>query len=285
VPNERGQRRPFDVVGFVFSGIAFTALMYGLELLGRQDTPWFQAGLSLAIGLAAGAVALWQARRHPHPLLDLSAFKVPTYAITVVGGSLFRLGISSLPFLLPLMFQLAFGLSAFSSGLLLLSLFAGNLGMKALTTPVLRRFGFRQVLIVNGALSALSILACAFLTPSTPVWVIVAVLFIGGLARSMQYTSLSTIGFADVPQGKISAANTLLSMFVQLTMAAGIAVGAIALRIAALIDGGSTVLTHFHIAFGLMALVAVFAILDCFGLAPDAGAEVSGHRPRKVAAL
>lgn len=287
VPNERGQRRPFDALGFLFTGVALTALMYGLELLGRQELPWRAAIVSLAVGAAAGVAALWQARRHPHPLLDLSAFAVRTYRITVAGGSLFRTAISSLPFLLPLMFQLAFGLSAFSSGLLVLSLFAGNLGMKMLTTPALRRFGFRRVLIVNGIVVVLSILACSFLTPATPVALVIAVLFVGGLARSMQFTSLSTIGFADIPQGKMSGANTLASMIVQITMAGGIAVGAIALRVSALIVGGgddrAAVLAQFHLAFALMAVLAAAAIIDCLGLAPDAGAEVSGHRPRRAA--
>jgi MFS family permease len=183
---------------------------------------------------------------------------------------------------MPLMFQLTFGLDAFTSGLLVLAVFAGNLAMKPGTTWVLRRFGFRATLVANGLITAAGILACALLSPGTPVPIIVAVLFIGGLSRSMQFTALNTLGFADIPQPRMSGAHTLASMVQQMSMGMGIAIGAIALRLASLLEpaaaGASPSLQAFHIAFVLVGFVALAAIVDCLALAPDAGIEVSGHR-------
>src|SRR5437899_3065654 len=170
------------------------------------------------IGSAMGALAILHFRRAPAPLINLISLKMKTFAITIGGGSLFRIAISVSPFLLPLMFQVGFGLNAFQSGLLMLGLFAGNLGMKTVTTPVLRRFGFRKVLIVNGILTALLMLGCASLTPHTPRIAILAVLFVNGLCRSMQFTSLSTIAFADIPKPQMSSATSFSSMVTQLSM-------------------------------------------------------------------
>ena len=185
-----------------------------------------------------------------------------------------------IPFLLPLLFQIGFGLTAFKSGLLVLAVFAGNLGMKTVTTPILRHFGFRRVLIGNGILTALSLFACAFLSPAMPTPLIVAILFFGGLCRSMQFTSLVTLGFADVPPGQMSAATTFASMIQQMTMGMGVAAGAIALRIAVMLRHGSAsnpAIPDFHLAFVIIGLVALVSVLDFLQLDTAAGAVVSGH--------
>src|ERR1700737_1936291 len=237
VTNSREEQpKPFDWLGFVLCGTACVTFMYGLELIGRQDTQWLTALLFLVCGSVLGALAIFHFRSAPAPVIDLVSLKMKTFAITVWGGSLFRIAISVSPFLLPLMFQVGFGLNAFQSGLLMLGLFAGNLGMKIVTTPVLRRCGFRNVLIVNGILTALVILGCAALTPHTPRIVILAVLFVNGLSRSMQFTRLSTIAFADIPKSQLSSATSFSSMVTQLSMGTGVAAGAIALRFAALLN-------------------------------------------------
>src|SRR5262249_46501860 len=140
IPNSRGERKGgFDWSGFALTGLASFSLMYSLEAVGRNKVDWFVTVPLLCMGLGAGVYAVRHALRAAHPLLDLSPFKVPSFAITVGGGVLFRTAISAVPFLLPLMFQLAFGLSPLDSGLLLLAVFAGNLGMKPATTTVLGR--------------------------------------------------------------------------------------------------------------------------------------------------
>jgi hypothetical protein len=139
------------------------------------------------------------------------------------------------------------------------------------------------VLIINGILTALGILACSVLAPQTPRIVIIAVLFANGLCRSMQFTSLSTLAFADVPKSQLSSATSFFSMVMQMTMGMGVALGAIALRLAALLDrhlGATPSATEFRIAFALVSLLAFLAVIDCFSVAPEAGAAVTGHRVR-----
>ncbi|EUC13505.1 major facilitator superfamily MFS_1 [Burkholderia sp. BT03] len=278
------QKRPFDGIGFALCGIAGTAIMYAMELLGRSDSPWREALAFLAGGFAAGIGALFHLRRSAHPVVDLSAFRVKTFAVAMGGGSLFRVSISAVPFLLPLMFQLGFGMNAFHSGLLTLIVFAGNLSMKLVTTPVMRRFGFRPVLLVNGALAAISIAAMSLLTAATPLVPMAVVLFASGLSRSLQFTAVNTLAFADVPKPQMSGASTLSSTLSQMTMGMGVALGAIALRVAAWLHGHeaqSVTPADFSIAFLLVAAVGLVAIVDVFGLERDAGAHVSGHHRRK----
>jgi Na+/melibiose symporter-like transporter len=232
--------------------------------------------------LVLGTLAVLHFTRTAAPLIDLATLKIKTFAITMSGGSLFRVAISVSPFLLPLMFQVGFGLSAFQSGLFMLGLFAGNLGMKTVTTPMLRRFGFRNILIVNGILTAVLMLGCAALSPQTPRLAILAVLFFNGLCRSMQFTSLSTIVYVDVPKPQMSSATSFSSMIVQMSMGMGVAVGAIALRLASYVHGNTSAipkLADFHLAFVFVAILTALAVIDCFTLEPDAGAAVSGHRP------
>jgi EmrB/QacA subfamily drug resistance transporter len=276
------QRKPFDWTGFALTSSACTSFMYSLELIGRQTEAWHQISLFLASGVILGLLAVAYLRRASAPLIDLATMKIKTFAITISGGSLFRIAISVSPFLLPLMFQVGFGLSAFHSGLLMLGLFAGNLGMKTVTTPMLKKFGFRNILIVNGILTAFLILACATLSPQTPRSIIVSILFLNGLCRSMQFTSLSTIVYVDVPKPQLSSATSFSSMITQMSMGMGVAVGAIALRLAAFLKRnvtGTPTISDFHIAFVFVAILTVVAVIDCFTLDPGAGAAVSGHHP------
>jgi hypothetical protein len=176
-------------------------------------------------------------RRAPEPLFDLRRLSTATFAVAIFGGSLSRMAIGAVPFLLPLMFQVGFGLIAFHAGLFVLAVFAGNLAMKAGTTRVLRAFGFRRVLLANGLLTAASILACALLSSATPLPVIAAVLFFGGLTRSMQFSAFNTIAFADIPTPRLAAANTLFSTVFPLAMGLGVALGALGVRLGYVVHG------------------------------------------------
>lgn len=201
--------------------------------------------------------------------------------MTVWGGSLFRVAIGTVPFLLPLMFQLGFGLDAFQAGLLVLSVFAGNIVMKPFTSAVLRRVSFRGVLLGNGLLNAAVIFGCALLTPATPTPLICALLFVSGLTRSMQFTALNTIAFADVPEARMNGANTLFNVAQQMSMGLGIGVGAVALRVAEIFNPGTAAtvpLVDFHIAFVAVGFIALFAVADVVGLEADAGDEIRLRR-------
>src|ERR1700730_9814025 len=282
IPNLKEDKvKPFDWLGFALSSSACVTFMYGMELVGRENATWGATSFYLICGCALGVLAVIHFRRASTPLLSLDLMKIKSFAITIQGGSLFRIAISVSPFLLPLMFQVGFGLNAFQSGLLMLGLFAGNLGMKTVTTPVLRRFGFRSVLTINGILGAILTASCALLFPQTSRSIILFVLFVNGLSRSMQFTSTGALAFADIAKPDMSSATSFFSMITQMSMGMGVAVGAIALRIAGFLTGnslGAPTTKEFHVAFLLVAVLNVLATLDCFILKPDAGAAVSGHR-------
>jgi EmrB/QacA subfamily drug resistance transporter len=278
IPNRRGTATGrFDWIGFVLTGGASLGFLYNLESIARGTVDWRRTGPLLAISLGAGAYAVRHALFARHPLLDLTPFRVPTFAVTVSGGLLFRAAISATPFLLPLMFQLAFGLDPFRSGLLLLAVFAGNLGMKPATSPVLAWFGFRRTLLWNGTLAMAMILACGLLTDRTPAAVVVAILFVGGLSRSMEFTTINALSFADLDHARMSGANTLFSMLQQMGNALGVAGAAIALRAAAaLTHPGETQVTtgDFHIAFWAIGLIGLAGVFHFRRLAPEVGAAL-----------
>ena len=270
-------KRALDWTGFALTAIACLCTMAALEAIGREQVDWRLVGLLVAAGLLSGTVAVLAARRHPTPLLDLGVLAIPSFGVSVLGGSLFRIAVSMVPFLLPLMFQVGFGLDAFHSGLLVLSLFAGNLAIKPLTTRILRRLGFRTVLIGNGLITAAAIMAIAVIGPGTPVVVTVAILCIGGAARSMQLTAINTLAYADVPPERMSGANTLFNMMQQISLGLGVAIGVAALHAARAWFGGSgpTTTVEFHAAFGIAGLVALVSMLDSIKLARDTGLLVS----------
>jgi len=273
VPNLKTEERtPFDWAGFVLVGLACTFLTLGLDKL--------SLGL-FVVGIAFGIAAIYYLRRAAHPLMRFEALKIQTFALTLWGGSLARAAIGGMPFLLALYLQVGFGLSAYESGKLVLWVFAGNLTMKTMTTAMLRRFGFRRTLLVNGLLATASIGSIALLAPDTPYPLMAALLFAGGLFRSMQFTALNTLGFADVPPEQMSAATTLSSTIGGLTFGAGVAFGAFALQIGRWLHATKSVdpsLADFRFAFGLVALMALGSLWDSFKLPGDAGQEVSGHR-------
>jgi len=276
------ERRPFDMRGFLSTAIAMVSLVYAMESLGAQQ---LQGGLTAAM-LLLGAGTLFYALRHFRrarwPMIRLDAMQVPTFRVTMYGGSLFRASISAVPFLLPLMFQVGFGMDAFHAGLLVLAVFVGNLTIKPATTPLIRWLGFKKLLLINGALNVLALLACAFLTPTTPIWVILLVLYLGGVFRSIQFTGVSTLAFADVPSAQMSYANTLFSTATQLAVGLGITLGAIGIRVGERVGDwlalGQVPGIGFRLAFVVIALICLVGMFDTLRLTKDAGSAVSNKK-------
>jgi EmrB/QacA subfamily drug resistance transporter len=273
-------RRPFDGLGFALSAVAIACVVYGMDRAGAGTNWLLTAGL-LAVGLIVGFVAVRHSRRHPTPLLDLSPLRIRTYAATSAEGSLLRLAINMIPFLLPLLFQVGFGLSAVTSGLLVLTVFAGNLVMKTITTPTVRRFGFRRVLVGNGILVALSLAACALFSASTPYWLIAVVCFLGGAFRSLEFTGVNTLAFADVPAESMSAASTVNATVGQLATGMGVAVAATVVAVAA--GGGLPTVADFRMGFLVGAAIALVGALMFLRLDRSDGAVVSAGRPKSPA--
>ncbi|TCU40074.1 EmrB/QacA subfamily drug resistance transporter [Rhizobium azibense] len=281
VPEQRKENPGrLDVVGVILSGAGMTFVLAALEL----SVKWEGSLLLVIAILATGIVLSVMATRHflkvENPLLDLSAFKVQTFAIsTLSAGTTCRVAINATPFLLPLLFQLGFGLNSIAAGTYLLVYFLGNLGMKAVTTPLLAQFGFRNVLTVNGLIAALCIIGCGFFTPDTPLAVIYAILLAAGLSRSMEFTALNTLAFADISPEQRSSASTLSSMLQQASMLLGVAVAAALLNISTTLRAApEPALTDFRWAFLAVGLMGILSSLRFFSLRADAGAEVSKHK-------
>jgi EmrB/QacA subfamily drug resistance transporter len=280
VPNQRDDtRRRLDIPGFLLSGTALTCILYGTELASHTESSLTTAIGFILAGLITGTASVWHLRRAHQPLLSLSPLAVPTFRATAIWGSIGRIGLESVPYLSPLLFQIGFGLSPFQSGLLLLATASANFGMKMFTTPILRRFGFRPVAIVNGTMAALSTFACGWLTPATPLFLMLAVLFSYGAARSLQFTALSTLAYADVTDAQKGPASTLLSVAQQMSIGMGIAFGAVSLRAAAALHDPTATrfaLADFRWAFAASALLTLCAVIGYIKLPRDAGSAIGG---------
>lgn len=271
----------FDWLTFALGGIASSGAVYAMEKLGGEGEHWQHSTIILILSLFSGAAAISFARRRPHSsFIDLESMKLKSYSLSVYGASLFRISVSVLPFLLPLMFQISFGMSAFHSGLYLLALFAGDLSMKSIVIQMLRRFGFRNLLIWNGLITTASMLACAALGPTTPPALIAAILFFHGAFRSLEFTCMTTLAYSEISPARMSRANGFLSAVMQLSMGLGVAVGAITLRLIAHGRGHSAVnpqLMDFRLAIVAVSLLSLGPVFDSLGLKPDAGSTTSGH--------
>ncbi|MCS0544685.1 MFS transporter [Klebsiella pneumoniae] len=273
------ERRSFDLSGFITTSVAMVSLVTAMERLGdRQPQIWPTLALA-ALGFGCLLYSIRHFRRAVAPMVRLDALQVPTFRVTMYGGSLFRASISAVPFLLPLLFQVGFGMDPFHSGLLVLAVFVGNLTIKPATTLLIRWLGFRRLLLINGALNVCSLLACALLTPQTPVWAIMLILYLGGVFRSIQFTGVSTLAFADVPAAQMSDANTLFSTASQLAVGLGITLGAIGIRLGEQV-GDWLHLTElpgisFRLSFVFIALICLVGMIDSLHLAKTAGSSVS----------
>jgi MFS family permease len=197
----------------------------------------------------------------------------------VVAGSLSRITQGAQPFLLPLMMQIAFGMSAAESGLLTFATACGAMLMKAAAAPILRRFGFRNTLIWNGVLSSLLYAACAAFRPDWPHWVLFTVLAFCGFSMSLQFTAYNTVAYDDIPSDRTAAANSFYTTFQQLMLSFGICTGALALTMAKRIgDHLHATLGDFSAAFLVVTAISLLAAPVCLGFPGNAGAVMSGHR-------
>ena len=267
----------FDLIGLALIGACLSGFMFGVETAGVGVVrPSSTVAMFAVSALAAGTYAL-HARARADPLLDFSLMRVPSFAVSVCAGSLFRVGIGAIPFLLPLMLQIGFGDSPARSGLITLASAAGALFSKPFAQRALRTLGFRDTLIWNAALSAVLLGACAWFRPAWPLAAIYVVLLAGGFFRSLQFTAYNTIAYADIPRDRMSAATSLYSTLQQVSLTIGITGGAAALEIAMAGSGDTTPLTRdFGTAFLIVAVVSALAAPASLWLPRDAGAELTG---------
>ena len=269
---------PLDVKGFLLSGVGLSGLAFGFTTIGQGLLP---PAVVLAL-LVAGAIGCWLYVRHTRvaqaPLLDLNLLKVDTFFASVVGGYLFRIGVGATPFLLPLFLQLGFGMSPLQSGLLTFASAIGAIAMKTTAAPILRRFGFKRVLVTNAVISGFFIAAIAMFTLGTPHTLVLAVLLVGGFFKSLQFTSINSIAYADIDTKAMSRATSFASVAQQLSLSAGVAVGALVLEFERLGRTDSTVVAgDFPAAFLLVAVIAASSALVFALLPKEAGASLASR--------
>jgi len=266
------QRRPLDITGFMLTAVSLAALLFGLDLLTHAEVNVPAAVLLLVAGVVFGVLAIRRASRHHSPLIDTTLAAIRNFAYTsITGGTFFRVAMGAAPFLLPLLFQLGFGMTAFAASLMMLGYAGGNLIMKSMTTGIIRRFGFRRILVVNGVLVTVSMLTFVFATPVVPIAIIIGFLIFAGLTRSLQFTALNTLAFADIHQESMSNASAMHAMVQQIAFALGIALGSVILSLSSTIRGAPIGIPDFQVAF-LFATAAIAVSLPwMLRLTADAG--------------
>jgi EmrB/QacA subfamily drug resistance transporter len=282
IPDVRTERpAPFDFVGFILSGLGIGGLAFGLSVMGLEFLPIGVVAALLGVGTASAAAYIVYARHKAAPILDLGLLKLPTFRASIFGGFLFRLGIGALPFLLPLLLQIGFDLTPFQSGLITFTGALGSMFMKAAVAGVLRRLGYRPVLVYNSLLSAAFLAACASFVPGMPFAAMIVILLSGGFFRSLQFTSINTLAYAEIEPQLMSRATTLVSVAQQLSLSTGVAVGALVVETTLRLQHGTTMSAwDFPPAFLAVGALSASAAFVFARLPPDAGAELSG---RKVA--
>jgi EmrB/QacA subfamily drug resistance transporter len=267
---------PLDKAGFVLSGLGLSAFVFGLALLGENAGPLTAGLLLTAVGLVFCAAYVWHARRIKDPVIDLRLLRIPTFRAGVIGASFFRISVGAIPFLLPLMLQLSFGLSPFQSGMVTFAAAAGALIMKATAAPAIRYFGFRNVLIVNALISTAFIGVNGFFTAATPHFIIVTLLLIGGFFRSLEFTAVNALSYADISQAEMSRATSFASAAQQVSMSLGVAIGALILQAARGIRGEAQLTQiDFAVAFWIVAAIGTISVISFLRLPEGAGAELA----------
>jgi EmrB/QacA subfamily drug resistance transporter len=269
---------PLDKLGLLLLGVGLSGVVFGLAVLGQHAMPLWTSIAITVTGFAFCALYARHARRVATPVLDLRLLALPTFRASVIGGSIFRIGVGATPFLLPLLFQIGFGLSAFASGLLTFASAAGAMTMKFTAQPILKRFGFRAVLIVNAVISSIFIAAYGFFSPATPHAMIIGLLLMGGFFRSLEFTSINAIAYADVPNSRMSQATSFVSAAQQVSLSIGVAGAALILETVRAHRGDVTLtVADFTPAFIIVAVISALSAVTFWRLPRDAGAELSGR--------
>ncbi len=255
-----GKEHPLDIRGFLLSATFMATLVWGFASLGQPGVPAWLSFAMICAGIACAALFVLHARRHPDPILDLSLLSIPTFEISTLAGSLCRFAIGATPFLLAMLLQVGFGLSAISAGLITFVGAVGAMMMKFTAPPILRRWGYRRVLMVNAILTGAGVMLCGAFTPTTPMVAMLGVLLMGGFFRSLQFTALNTLAFADIPHERMSRASSFAAMTQQLSVSLGVGVAAGTLNVSMAVRGGSSLaivdVVAGFVVIGLLCMLA-----------------------------
>lgn len=275
---ERRNPPPVDMLGFLLGGIAASGIVFGLSVISLPALPTSIGIASVSAGIAATFLYILHARRHPAPVLDLKLFRNSAFRAATIGGTIFRISVGAIPFLMPLMLQIGFGLNPFQSGLITFVGAIGAITTKFLARRVLAFAGFRTTLIVAAVVGGLMTFANGFFTPATPYLVMVSILLIAGFARSFFFTSVNALSFAEIDDADASKATSMSAVLQQISLALGVAVAGAILEVETAISGSPLDLEDFHIAFMIIAGANLLGAVPFLTMAKNAGASVSGHR-------
>jgi EmrB/QacA subfamily drug resistance transporter len=274
----------FDLLGLVLAGIGLAGIAFGLSVAGLNLLPWPIVAALVGIGTVSMTLYVIHARRTASPVLDFSLMRLVTLRAAIIGGFLFRLGIGALPFLLPLLMQVGFGLSPFQSGMVTFGSAVGAMGMKTLAARIIRAFGFRNVMTVNAVVSSVFLAACALFTVTTPLMLILIILVVGGFFRSLEFTAINTVAYAEVETAQMSRATTLVSVNQQLSISAGVAIGAFSVESTMLMRGMTELsAADFAPAFLVVSLISAASAWFFWQMPDDAGHEISGRKVIDIA--
>jgi len=270
-------RSRFDLRGFLMVGVGVVLLQFGLENISHPvvSTPVVVGLMIVAVVLLASFAGY--ARTVAAPVVDLTLFRLRSFAVATLAGGLCRIAINGVPFLLPLMLQLGFGMSPIASGSLTFIVSIGAVMSRWMMSQLLRRFGF-GTLLTGSALAAAALLAgFTLIGPGTPAWLIMIYIFLVGLARSTQFMGSNTLAYSDMPDDKLSRATSLAGILQQLSISLGVSVSAMLLTLLNP-DGGPLTPSDFHHAFLMLAILPLLAIPGFLMLRAEDGSQVSGYR-------
>lgn len=282
LPNYREQRNyPLDIIGLVLFGSGVALLSYVLEVFG-ETTLSGREMLGL-LGISAALLAAYglHTKRTAHPLLRLRLLAIRTFRVAVSGNLFTRLGIGGIPFLLPLLYQVGLGFSPIESGLLIMPQALAAMSLKLTMPLILRKFGYRTVLVTNTLLLGVMIMLFATIDLNSPVWLIVLMAFAYGFLTSLQYTSMNTLAYADVSDQEASGTSTIASTVQQLAVSFGIATASLAaaLFIPDRVRAAEAQMIHgVHLALICLAALTIASTLVFVRLRPTDGAAVSRHK-------
>lgn len=270
----------FDIPGMVLSALSLALLLFGFELVSHEGALLLAIGL-VVVGALSGAAYIFHARRTEYPILEISLMRIPTFGTSVIAGAITRITQGAHPFLLPLMMQLGFGYSAVQSGLMTFATALGSIVAKPLAPYVLRRFGFRDTLMVNGFFASAGYALCGLFRPGWPPALMFLMLVISGFFMSIQFTGYNTIAYDEIPPERMGTATSFYSTFQQLMLSLGICAGAAALEAAMSFRGHAHAsLSDFTVAFWTVAAISLAATIWNRKFSHEAGTEISGHTPR-----
>jgi MFS family permease len=278
----REQVAPLDIVGFLLAAFGLASLVFGFESLGRGIVPFWLEVVLLVVGACCGVLYLGHARRSPNPIIDLKLMEKQTFAASITGGALFYITTSAAVFLLAVLFQTGFGLSAVNAGLILLGVAAGSLAARFVLRPLLKWFGFRNLLIGVPIIWGLYLVVCGVFSAATPLMIVLPALFVGGLARSLMYGSLQSLSYAEMPRSLMSRATAFFALSQQFAQSLGVGLTALIVHFGIVVHSHSGVeVSDLRWGFLLIALSSFLSVFVFFRLPAAVGASLEGRTARE----